>query len=102
MKGVEIYTHHNFRFLALLFVILFATVVFIFLGALESAFSKVGFSPITILLILVATLLGSAINIPISRLEATVPIMTEDYVSFFGLSYRIPKVVYGRAVTCAR
>lgn len=99
MKGVEVYTHHNFRFLALLFVILFATVVFIFLGALESAFSKVGFSPITILLILVATLFGSAINIPISRLEATVPIMTEDYVSFFGLSYRIPKVVYGRAVT---
>ncbi len=99
MKGVEVYTHHNFRFLVLLFVILFATVVFIFLGALESAFSKVGFSPITILLILVATLFGSAINIPISRLEATVPIMTEDYVSFFGLSYRIPKVVYGRAVT---
>lgn len=99
MKGVQVYTHHNFRFLALLLLILLATVVFIFLFALESAFSRVGFSPVTVLLILAATLIGSAINIPISRLEATVPIITNEYVSFFGLSYRVPQVVYGRAVT---
>lgn len=99
MRGVEVYTHHNIRFIALLLFILLATTAFIFLGALSSAFSKVGFSPVTAILILVATLIGSAINIPITRLEATVPIITNEHVSFFGLSYRIPEVVYSRAVT---
>lgn len=99
MSRVELYTHHSFQFIAMLLFILIATTVFIFLGALSSAFSRVGFSPATVLLILTATLIGSAINIPISHLEATVPIMTEKYVSFYGLSYRIPRVVYGRTQT---
>jgi uncharacterized membrane protein len=99
LRGVQVYTHHNIRFIALLVFILLATAIFIFLGALESAFSSLGISPATVLLILAATLIGSAINIPISHIEATVPIMTEEYVSFFGLSYRIPQVVYSRAVT---
>ncbi len=99
MRGVEVYTHHNFRFIALLFFILLATAAFLFLGVITTAFSSVGFSPITVFLILMATLIGSAINIPISHLEATVPIITNEYVNFFGLSYRIPQVVYSRAVT---
>jgi uncharacterized membrane protein len=99
LRSVEVYPHHNLWFIALLLFILLATVAAIFLGALESAFTSVGFSPASVILILVATLIGSAINIPISRLEATVPIITEEYVRFFGLSYRIPRVVYSQAVT---
>lgn len=99
MSKFEIYTHHNFRFIGLLLFILFVTVAFIFLGALSSAFTKVGFSPVTAFLILVATFIGSTINIPISRLEATVPIMTDEYVTFFGVTYRIPRVRYGQTVT---
>jgi uncharacterized membrane protein len=99
MSGIHVYSHHNLRFLALLFVILFATVIYLFLVVLESAFSSVGFSPLTIILILVSTFVGSAINIPISRLEATIPIITNEYVSSFGIAYRIPKIVIGKAVT---
>lgn len=99
MSRVEVYTHHNFRFIGLLLFILFAAVAFIFLGALSSAFTKVGFSPVTAFLILAATFIGSTINLPISRLEATVPIMTNEYVRFFGVSYRIPRVTYGRTET---
>lgn len=73
--------------------------VFIFFGALSSAFSKVGFSPVTVFLILAATLVGSMLNIPISRIESTVPLIANEYVRFFGLSYRIPRVVYSRPDT---
>jgi uncharacterized membrane protein len=99
LSRVEVYTHHNYRFIGLLLFILFATIIFIFLGALSSAFTKVGFSPLTVFLILAGTLIGSTINIPISRLEATVPIMTNEYVRFFGVSYKIPRVMYSRAET---
>jgi uncharacterized membrane protein len=99
MSGIHVYSHHNLRFLALLFIILFATAAYLFLAVLETAFSSVGFSPLTIILILVSTFVGSAINIPISRLEATIPIITNEYVSSFGIAYRIPQIVIGKAVT---
>jgi uncharacterized membrane protein len=98
LSRVEVYTHHNFRFIGLLLFILFVTVAFIFLGA-SSAFTKVGFSPMTAFLILVATLIGSTVNIPVSRLEATVPIMTDEYVVFFGVTYKVPHVRYSKAET---
>jgi uncharacterized membrane protein len=99
LREVEVYTHHSYKFLTLLLFIFAATVVFIFLGALSSAFSSVGFSPITVFVILAATLIGSAINIPIAHLKATVPIVTDEYVNFFGLSYKVPRVVYGQTST---
>ncbi len=99
LRKTRVYTHHSSRFLALLLLILLATAAIIFLGILGDAFAGVGFSPTIVFLILAATFAGSAINIPVARIESTVPIVTDEYVSFFGLSYRIPQVVYGRAVT---
>jgi uncharacterized membrane protein len=94
-----VYYHHNYSFFAGLFVILAAVVVLILFGVIGVAFSDVGFSPLLVVLILVATLFGSFINIPIAKLKSSVPIVREEYVNFFGLTYRIPHVHYGVAVT---
>jgi uncharacterized membrane protein len=85
--------------LAILLLVLVAVVGLVFVGVVGAAFADVGFSPIVIVLILIATFLGSSLNIPIGKLKTSVPIVTEEYVSFFGVTYRIPQVEYGQAVT---
>ncbi len=98
-EGNRVYYHHSISFLILLFLVLAIVVGLIFIGVVGVAFSDVGFSPLLVALILVATLLGSFINIPIAKLKSSVPIVREKYVSFFGLTYRIPQVHYSVAVT---
>ena len=66
---------------------------------LSFAFADIGFSPIIIILILVVTLLGSFINIPLVKLKASVPMIKEEFVNFFGVTYRVPQVEYGYSVT---
>ncbi len=84
---------------AILLVALLVVVVLIFVGAVSVAFSDIGFTPFTILLLLVFTFLGSTINIPVFRLKTTVPVMREEYVSWLGVTYRIPHAEYGTATT---
>ena len=85
--------------LAILLLILVTVVELVFVGVVGVAFADVGFSPIIIVLILIATFVGSFLNIPILKLKTSVPIVTEEHVSFFGVMYRIPQVEYGQAVT---
>jgi uncharacterized membrane protein len=99
MSRKTIYFHHSLLFFAVLMVLLFAVVALVFVGAISIAFENVGFTPVTILLILVGTLIGSLINIPLLKLKTTVPIVREEYVSWFGITYRIPQVEYGQATT---
>jgi uncharacterized membrane protein len=99
MSRKTIYFHHSLLFFAALLVLLFAVVALVFVGAISIAFENVGFTPVTILLILVGTLIGSLINIPLLKLRTTVPIVREEYVSWFGMTYRIPQVEYGQATT---
>ncbi len=94
-----VYSHHNYPFIAVLVIILAVVVGLVFFGVIGFAFSDIGFSPLAIVLILVATLVGSVINIPIAKLKSSVPIIREEYVNFFGLTYRVPQVQYGIAVT---
>jgi len=84
---------------AILLLILVAVVGLIFIGVVGIAFSDVGFSPIIIVLVLIATFVGSFLNIPILKLKTSVPIVTEKHVIFFGVTYRIPQVEYGQAFT---
>lgn len=85
--------------LAILLLLLVAIIGLVFVGVVGVAFADVGFSPIIIVLILIATFVGSFLNIPILKLKTSVPIVTEEHVSFFGVTYRIPQVEYGQAVT---
>ena len=93
------YLQHNFLFLGILILILIIAIGLIFVGAVTFAFKDVGFSSTTAVLILVGTLVGSLINIPFTKLRATIPIVTEQTASYFGIVYNIPRVEYGCAET---
>jgi uncharacterized membrane protein len=99
MSRKTIYFHHSFLFFALLLLLLVTVVGLVFVGVIGVAFSNIGFTPVVILLILVGTLLGSAVNIPIWRVKTTIPMIREEYVTSFGMTYRIPRMEYGQTVT---
>jgi uncharacterized membrane protein len=83
----------------ILLALLIVVVALVFFGALSIAFKDVGFSPMAIFLILAGTLVGSLINIPLFKLRSISPIVREEYVSWFGLTYRIPRLEYGETTT---
>lgn len=93
------YHPHNLLTFAFLMLILAIAVAWLFIGTLGTAFERVGFSPTTTATILIATFLGSAINIPLLKIKTVAPIVRERYVSFFGIGYRIPQTEYGEATT---
>lgn len=99
MSRKTIYFQHNILFFAALLVLLLAVVALIFFGAVSIAFANVGFTSLTIFLILLATLIGSFINIPLFKMHVTMPIIHDDYVNWFGIPYRIPHVEFGTTVT---
>jgi uncharacterized membrane protein len=71
----------------------------LFLGVISVAFANIGFTSMTIFLILIGTLLGSTVNIPLMKIKAVVPIIREEYVSYLWVTYRIPYVEYDTTVT---
>jgi len=76
----------------LLAFLLFAVVGFLFLDLARTAFTKIGFSWSQALFVLLASLLGSSINIPVTNLECNTPMVRERYVRAFGIAYRVPVV----------
>lgn len=84
------YIPFSFTFLFLLIIILVFGLGALFLGVIISAFTKIGFSAGDALLILLLSLVGSSINIPLAKLKSEAPIVTDSYVRFFGVSYRVP------------
>jgi len=93
------YFHHSFLFLGILILILIITLGLIFIGAATFAFKDVGFSSTSAAIILVGTLAGSLINIPLTKLKATIPIVKEELTSFLGVTYKIPRTEFGCAET---
>ena len=65
----------------------------------EVAFQRIGFSSLEYTLILLGTLVGSTINIPLARARSAEPIMEVEEVRVFGLYYRIPQVSYREVST---
>jgi uncharacterized membrane protein len=99
LSGKSVYYPHNISFFILLFIVLAGLAVLVFFGVIGFAFADVGFTPLMVVVILLATLLGSFINIPILKLKTQIPIVEEESANFMGLTYRIPRVQYGYAVT---
>jgi len=99
MSRKTVYSPHNFLIFIVLVLILVLVIGLIFIGVVGAAFEDVGFSPTVTVLILAATLMGSYINIPLLKLKAKMPIIKEEFVSFFGMVYRIPEVEYGEMTT---
>jgi len=92
MEKRLVYSPAGILFMLLLVFLLFAVVAFLFLDLARTAFVKIGFSWSQALFVLLASLLGSTINIPLTRLTCTTPMITEQYVRAFGVAYRVPVI----------
>jgi len=80
-------------FIMLVFAFLiFIVVSFLFLDLARTAFTKIGFSWSQALFVLLASLVGSSINIPLTNLKCSTPMVEERYIRVFGVSYRVPVV----------
>ena len=84
------YMPFSLKFLFLLILIMVFGLGSLFLGYIVSAFMKIGFSAEDALLILLLSLLGSGINIPLTTLKSDIPVVKDNYAKVFGISYRIP------------
>jgi uncharacterized membrane protein len=84
------YVPFSFTFLFLLILILIFGLGALFLGVLISAFMKIGFSAGDAFLILLLSLVGSSINIPLATLKSDIPAVRDNFVRSFGISYRVP------------
>ena len=72
--------------------LLFTVVGFLFLDLARTAFTKIGFTWGQALFVLLASLLGSSINIPLTDMQCNAPMIRERYVRVFGIQYRVPVV----------
>jgi uncharacterized membrane protein len=78
-------------FLLMLVFLLLALILlpFLLVGMIGGAFIKLGLPPATMFWLLVLTLVGSMINIPIHQLESQ-NLVKDQMVSYFGMRYRAP------------
>jgi uncharacterized membrane protein len=102
MRHRIFYNPFTFIFtLILTFVIVFS-ISLLFFGVVSSAFARIGFSWNDALFLLLASLIGSNINIPLKTIESQTPIEDHRYVKVFGVSYRVPfKQTYTTRTTVA-
>ena len=82
----------SFPFYAIFGAILFALFILLQLGLLRYAYIRIGLDPRTAMLVLLASLLGSYVNIPVAQLPEERRISNE-VLDFFGMPYSFPVVV---------
>ncbi|MFA6373877.1 MAG: DUF1614 domain-containing protein [Methanothrix sp.] len=92
MENRLVYSPVGMLLMLLFAFLLFAVVGFLFLDLARTAFTKIGFSWSQALFVLLASLLGSSINIPVTNLQCNAPMVRERYVRAFGIAYRVPVV----------
>ncbi len=92
MENRLVYSPLGMVFMLLLVLLLFAVVGLLFLDLARTAFTRLGFSWSDALLVLLGSLLGSGINIPLTNMKCSTPMATERYVRAFGVTYRVPVV----------
>ena len=83
--------------LGIFLTLLFAFLLFIVVGILSlnlarTAFTKIGFSWGQALFVLLGSLLFSSVNIPLTNLKCSTPMVQERRVRAFGIAYRVPFV----------
>jgi len=86
------YTPVSLFFMLFMAFLLFAEVSLLFLDLARTAFTRIGFSWEHALIVLLASLVGSVINMPIANLESREPIAQDEYIHVLGVTYRIPIV----------
>jgi uncharacterized membrane protein len=64
---------------------------FLLVGMIGEAFMRLGISPTMIFWLLILTLVGSLVNIPISTLEGR-EVVAEQMISYYGMRVRLPRM----------
>ena len=77
---------------SILAVIFFVLIIWIEVQAFRIAYLHLGLGPHVALLLLLASLIGSYLNIPVARLPGR-QVLSGEAVAFFGMRYVIPVVV---------
>jgi uncharacterized membrane protein len=92
MANRLVYNPVGLLFTLLLAFLLFVVVGFLFLDLARTAFTRIGFTWSEALTVLLLSLLGSGINIPVRNMECSTPMVSERYARAFGITYRVPVV----------
>ncbi len=79
-----------FLMLAFFFLAIFL-LPFLLVGMIGEAFIRLGISPSMIFWLLILTLLGSLVNIPIYALESR-EVMAEQVITYYGMRVRLPRM----------
>lgn len=78
-------------FYILIFLVLIIVAPLLVLGVTQIVFKQLGFTPLAALGILILSLVGSAINIPVFKMVSDQPIIRVEY-RFYGI-YPVPEIV---------
>ena len=87
-----IFSPFAFLFVLLLFFVLGFLFVFIHVGLITIAAGKIGLTPNQVFLFLLASLLGSHVNLPLTRVRREADPLEETLVRFFGVPYVVPRL----------
>jgi len=71
----------------------------IFLGFRSALISGLGLSPFTASIVLIASIIGSFVNVPIKKISTDVPIVVLKEIKFFGVTWTIPKLELSKKET---
>jgi uncharacterized membrane protein len=91
-QRVVVHGHHGNVLYAFLTILLAGIVVILLVFVGEVAFQRLGLGSLAYTLILVGTLVGSTINIPVSEVKSAEPLIEMQEVRAFGLYYRVPRM----------
>jgi uncharacterized membrane protein len=90
MENRLVYNPLGMLFMLILSFLLFLVVGILFLNVVSTAFTKIGFTWQHAFMLLLASLLGSGVNIPVKHMSCSAPMVTDRYVKVFGMTYRVP------------
>jgi uncharacterized membrane protein len=79
MSRKTVHFQRSFLVSTILFILPVAILSLVFVGVVSVSLANVGFTSVAILLILIVTFLGSSINIPLLKLETTLPIIKDKH-----------------------
>jgi uncharacterized membrane protein len=92
MSSETVYSSHHPSFSWLFVAVFIIAASALFFEVTGAAFADIGLSPMTAALVVGASLLGSYVNIPIARVRSEQPTVTDEYVTQYGITYRIPRM----------
>lgn len=99
MRRPLIYSPIALLFSTMLVILLGIAALVLFLGLISTSFTRIGFTWSDALILLLASWLGSRVNVPIARVRSRVPTFTSGFVRAFGVVYRVPLLVEAQRVT---